>query len=93
MEDNYPPPSFFNPRKLTLQLVALPQPTSWQPPSPNEERWGPCWQYSAQSTSHPEQNWSEEDWDRVKAKQKANANKRNAKIRTGSKGTWGIHSL
>ena len=39
-------------------------------PKCQEEKWGPCCQYCAQSTSHPGQNWSEEDWDGEKAKQK-----------------------
>ena len=39
-------------------------------PKSREGRWGPYCQYRAQSTSHPEQNWSEEDWDGEKARQK-----------------------
>ena len=37
-----------------------------------EEIWGPSCQWCAQSTSHPEQNWSKDDWDGEiqKAKQK-----------------------
>ena len=39
-------------------------------PKSQEERWGPCCQYCAQSASHLQQNWSEEDWDGEKGKQK-----------------------